>query len=89
MWLRRIGFLGVVTLVLAGCLSAQSPNGIINGLVLDPTGGTVPGAEIRIANDATGVQYTGKTNERRHLRRDQSSARYRIGCRFRRSDSRR
>jgi outer membrane receptor protein involved in Fe transport len=63
MSLRRMGFLGVVTLILAGCLSAQSPNGIINGLVLDPTGGTVPGAEIRIANDATGVQYTGKTND--------------------------
>jgi hypothetical protein len=62
MGLRRMGFLGVVTLVLAGCLSAQSPNGIINGLVLDPSGSTIPGAEIRIANDATGVQYTGKTN---------------------------
>jgi hypothetical protein len=62
MWLRRMGFLGGVTLVLAGYLSAQSPNGIINGLVLDPTGSTIPGAEIRIANDATGVQYTGKTN---------------------------
>jgi hypothetical protein len=62
MWLRRIGLFGFVSLILAGCLSGQSPNGTINGLVLDPTGGTVPGAEIRIANDATGVQYTGKTN---------------------------
>ena len=63
MGLRRMGFLGVVTLILAGCLSAQSPNGIINGLVLDPSGSIIPGAEIRIANDATGVQYTGKTND--------------------------
>src|SRR5579863_3731679 len=63
MWLRRIGFLGIVTLLLARCLSAQSPNGIINGLVLDPTGRAIPGAEIRIVNDATGVQYTGKTND--------------------------
>jgi Carboxypeptidase regulatory-like domain/TonB dependent receptor len=63
MRLRRMGFLGVVTLVLAGYVSAQSPNGIINGLVLDPSGSIIPGAEIRIANDATGVQYTGKTND--------------------------
>jgi outer membrane receptor protein involved in Fe transport len=63
MWLRRIAFFGFVTLVLAGCLSGQSPNGTINGLVLDPTGGAVVGAEIRIANDATGVQYTGRTND--------------------------
>ncbi|MGA8678501.1 MAG: TonB-dependent receptor [Candidatus Acidiferrales bacterium] len=62
MWLRRIGFPGFVILVMSGCLSAQSPNGIINGLVLDPTGSAIAGAEIRIANDATGVQYTGKTN---------------------------
>ena len=61
--LRSIAFFGIVTLVLAGCLSAQSPNGTINGLVLDPTGGAIVGAEIRIANDATGVQYTGKTND--------------------------
>ena len=63
MWLRRIVFLGFVTLVSGGCLSGQSPNGTMNGLVLDPTGGVIVGAEIRIANDATGVQYTGKTNE--------------------------
>jgi len=62
MGLRRIGFFGVVSLLLASCLSGQSPNGIINGLVLDPTGGVIAGAEIRIANDATGVQYVGKTN---------------------------
>src|SRR5580700_1253201 len=61
--LRRIVFFGFVTLVLAGCLSGQSPNGTINGLVLDPTGGAIVGAEIRVANDATGVQYTGKTND--------------------------
>ncbi|MGB9312520.1 MAG: carboxypeptidase-like regulatory domain-containing protein [Candidatus Acidiferrales bacterium] len=63
MWLRRIVFFGFITLVSAGCLSGQSPNATINGLVLDPTGGSIAGAEIRAANDATGVQYTGKTNE--------------------------
>jgi outer membrane receptor protein involved in Fe transport len=62
MWLRRIGFLGFVILVMSGCLSAQSPSGTINGLVLDPSGGVIAGAEIRIVNDATAVQYVGKTN---------------------------
>src|SRR6202041_2733032 len=62
MWLRKVSFLGMVSLVLAGCLAGQSPNATINGLVLDATGGVIVGAEIRIANDATGVQYTGKTN---------------------------
>jgi hypothetical protein len=63
MWLRRIAFFGIVSLALAGCLCAQSPNGMINGLVLDPDDRAIAGAEIRIANDATGVQYTGKTND--------------------------
>lgn len=62
MWLLRLGYFGLVTLLLAGSVSGQSPNGIINGLVLDVTGGVVVAAEIRIANDATGVQYVGKTN---------------------------
>src|SRR6202041_2068912 len=63
MGLQRFVFFGIVSLLLACCLSGQSPNGIINGLVLDPTGGAVAGAEVRIVNDATGVQYIGKTND--------------------------
>jgi hypothetical protein len=63
MRLRRIVFFGMVMLLLAGRLSAQSPNGIINGLVLDPDDRAIAGAEIRIVNDATGVQYTGRTND--------------------------
>src|SRR3984885_12840825 len=63
MGLQRFVFFGIVSLLLACCLSGQSPNGIINGLVLDPTGGAIAGAEVRIVNDATGVQYVGKTND--------------------------
>jgi hypothetical protein len=62
MGLRRIVFLGIVSLLLVGCLFGQSPNGIVNGLVLDPDDRAIAGADIRIVNDATGVQYTGKTN---------------------------
>jgi hypothetical protein len=43
-------------------LFAQSPNGNINGLVSDPSSAAVVGAEIVVANDVTGLQYTTKTN---------------------------
>ena len=59
---RRVVFFLIPILLFAACISAQSPNGIINGLVIDPTGAVIPGAEIRAVNDATAVQYTGKTN---------------------------
>jgi hypothetical protein len=43
-------------------LFAQSPNASINGLVSDPTGASVIGAEVVAVNDETGVQYTTKAN---------------------------
>lgn len=54
--------------VVAGLLSfalrvaGQSPNGNINGLVLDPSSQLVVGAEVIAVNDVTGVQYNTKTN---------------------------
>src|ERR1700693_560211 len=62
MRLRKTGFLAMLIPLFAGCILAQSPNGTSNGLVIDPSGSVIPGAEIRVVNDATGVQYTGKTN---------------------------
>ena len=41
----------------------QSPNGNINGLVLDPSSRVIVGAEIIAVNDVTGVQFTTKTND--------------------------
>jgi hypothetical protein len=40
----------------------QSPNGTISGLILDPSGRAIAGAEVQIVNDATGVRYPGATN---------------------------
>jgi Carboxypeptidase regulatory-like domain/TonB-dependent Receptor Plug Domain len=57
-----IFFLCVVSLFLATSIVAQSPNGTINGRVLDPSGAVIVGAEITIVNDATRVQYASKTN---------------------------
>ncbi|HWR17710.1 MAG TPA: TonB-dependent receptor [Terriglobales bacterium] len=43
-------------------LHAQSPNGTISGLVVDPTNRAIVAAEIVIVNDATGVKYLSQTN---------------------------
>jgi Carboxypeptidase regulatory-like domain/TonB dependent receptor-like, beta-barrel len=59
---RKIGWILVVALLLVSCLVAQSPNATINGVVLDPSGATIVGAEIVVVNDATGAQYPTKTN---------------------------
>ena len=59
----RIAFLVVWTVSLALPLAAQSPNGSINGRVVDPSNGVIVGADILVINDVTGVKYTGKTND--------------------------
>lgn len=50
-------------LVLAASLSvAQSSDGTISGIVLDPSGGVIVGADILIINNATGAEYPGRAN---------------------------
>jgi len=56
-----LGFLIVYLVSVLSC-AAQSPSGTISGLVVDPTGAVIADADIVIVNDATGVQYSGKTN---------------------------
>lgn len=41
---------------------AQSPTGSITGILLDPDAKAIPGAEIIVVNDLTGVQYLSSTN---------------------------
>ena len=62
MRLRRIAFLVVFSLLVVAPVGAQSPNGTISGFVTDPSGTAIASAEILIANDATALQYPGKTN---------------------------
>jgi Carboxypeptidase regulatory-like domain len=59
---RQIVFLVVLSLCVIAPIHGQSPNGMISGIVVDPSGAAIVGAEILIANDATGVQYPAKTN---------------------------
>jgi hypothetical protein len=54
--------LSACALMLALPLLAQSPNGVINGLVGDPSNRVIVGADVVVVNDVTGVQYTTKTN---------------------------
>lgn len=62
MRLHPVVFLVVLSLLVIAPIDGQSPNGTISGLVVDSSGAAIIGAEILIANDATGVQYPAKTN---------------------------
>lgn len=62
MRIARITQIFIPLLFLALYAFGQSPNGSINGLVLDPTNHLIVGAEVIAVNDVTGVQYTTKTN---------------------------
>jgi len=55
--------LSACALTWTATLLAQSPNGVINGLVVDPSNKVVAGADILVINDVTGVKYSGKTND--------------------------
>jgi hypothetical protein len=59
---REAALLLVVTLLCVGLVFAQSTNASINGLVLDPTGAAIAGADVVVVNDVTGVQLATKTN---------------------------
>jgi hypothetical protein len=43
--------------------AAQSPTGTISGMVTDPSGAAIAGAEIIVVNDATRVQVVNKSND--------------------------
>src|SRR5581483_241748 len=62
LFLRSV-LLFVVALLLAVPLFGQSPNGTINGLVVDPSNRVITAAEVIAINDVTGVKYLTKSNE--------------------------
>ncbi|MGB0012921.1 MAG: carboxypeptidase regulatory-like domain-containing protein, partial [Candidatus Sulfotelmatobacter sp.] len=59
----HVVLLSACALMWTATLLAQSPNGVINGLVVDPSNKVIGEANILIINDATGVKYSGKTND--------------------------
>ncbi|MGA7223501.1 MAG: TonB-dependent receptor, partial [Candidatus Acidiferrales bacterium] len=60
--MRTLSLFLLLGLTLATICSAQSPTGTISGIVFDPSGGVVAGAEILIVSDTTSVQYPAKTD---------------------------
>jgi hypothetical protein len=55
-WFLVLTFLG------GSSVLAQSPNGSITGIVLDPDGKVIAGAEIIVVNDLTRIQYLSSSN---------------------------
>ena len=45
-------------------VAAQSTNGTVSGIVLDPSDKAIAGADIEIVNDATGIRYPGEQTSR-------------------------
>ncbi len=66
MFVRKLAF-AVVLIVLflagAGFGHAQTTSGALVGVVHDPTGAVVPNSTVSATNEATGVVYTGKSND--------------------------
>jgi hypothetical protein len=60
---RLLFFVASFILLFIHSSLAQSPDGTISGMVTDPTGAPIAGAEILVVNDLTRVQYPGKTND--------------------------
>ena len=58
----RITVVLVLAVLTAFPLVAQSPNGTMNGRVLDPSNRAIAGADILAINDVTGLKYSAKTN---------------------------
>lgn len=53
--MRRVVLLLLVSCSFVLCASAQTTNGLITGTVTDPSGAVVPGAQISITNQGTGI----------------------------------
>src|SRR5215472_8217493 len=53
-----------LALVLCLCASAQMNTSRIDGIVTDPTGAAVPGAEVAVTQVGTGTPFRTVTNER-------------------------
>ena len=59
----QIAFVLILVVLTAFPLFAQSPNGTINGLVLDPANQAITGADVLVINDVTGVKFSTRTND--------------------------
>jgi hypothetical protein len=65
-WTRRTGVLLAAFALAAGTARAQSQatNGSIEGTIVDPSGGVLPGVTVTITNTETGIDRVVVTNDR-------------------------
>ena len=61
--LARASALLAATVLVPEALLAQSGSSTLTGLVRDTTGGTVPGAQVKVVNEETGVSVDSVTNQ--------------------------
>jgi hypothetical protein len=54
--------LGIVALVFSGWTRAQTTSGLITGTITDSTGAVMPGAQVQLTSQATGVQRNAVTD---------------------------
>lgn len=62
MSIRRIMAGFIVMLAMCSCLLAVSNRGTIQGTVTDPQGAVIPGAQVLVRDDSTGVETKLTTN---------------------------
>src|SRR5215471_9167325 len=54
-------FCSLMLLLSATAIMAQAPTGTLRGVVLDPAGARITGAQVTITDNATGTHYTSQT----------------------------
>ena len=54
--------LGMMALAISGWAHAQTTSGLITGTITDSSGAVIPGAQVQLTNQATGVQRNAVTD---------------------------
>jgi hypothetical protein len=60
--LKLCGVAALTSVLLVPYAVAQDPRGTLRGSVTDPSGGSIPGVQVRAVNAATGVSASAETN---------------------------
>ena len=61
--MKKLLFLLISLVFVAGVATAQVQNGQFNGTVLDPSGAAIPNAKVTLSNAGTGLSVTATTNQ--------------------------
>src|SRR5687767_11193719 len=59
---KLYGVAALAAVLLVPYAVAQDPRGTLRGTVTDPSGGSIPGVQVRAVNAATGVSASAETN---------------------------